>query len=207
MRTYYIRIPGWIRRTYPSATWSVRPEDGIIWTIDDGPHPGSTLAWLEFLDQYSIKAYFFITGQKAEKYPELIKAIKNEGHLIGSHGYLHINGWKTSFEEYVSDVERSLELLDTRIFRPPYGRMTWPQYLYLKKKCELYMWSLMPGDFDHRVTPAVLIERLALARRGDIIVFHDRPECLEKLDVGLQRIAPGILDKCATMVTQSRVNS
>lgn len=187
-----------MRRAYPSATWTVRPEDGIMWTIDDGPHPESTLAWLDFLDQYSMKARFFLTGQKAELYPDLVQAIKSEGHGIGCHGYHHYNGWKTSFEEYVSDVHKSLEVLDTRLFRPPYGRMTWHQYAHLKKKCQLYMWSLMPGDFDIEVTPSILVKRLSLARRSDIIVLHDRPECLEKVRISFKSHKLSLLEKCTS---------
>ena len=56
------------------------------------------LQLLDILEKHNIKAMFFCNGRAAEKYPDLIDQIKSEGHLIGNHGYNHLNGWRTSTE-------------------------------------------------------------------------------------------------------------
>ena len=68
-----------------------------IWlTFDDGPDPIFTTEILNILDKYSIKATFFLEGEKAAKYPCLIEKIKKTNHSVGNHTNSHLNGWKTS---------------------------------------------------------------------------------------------------------------
>lgn len=63
--------------------------NGIALTFDDGPNPEHTPQLLDLLGTYQIKATFFVLGSMAEKYPELILRIHQEGHLIGIHNYVH----------------------------------------------------------------------------------------------------------------------
>ena len=73
-----------------------------IWlTFDDGPDPIFTTEILNILDKYSIKATFFLEGEKAAKYPYLIEQIKKTNHSIGNHTNSHLNGWKTSKKTFV----------------------------------------------------------------------------------------------------------
>lgn len=62
----------------------------IALTFDDGPHPTYTPLLLDGLAKRKVKATFFITGENAEAYPELVKRMQEEGHLIGNHTYSHI---------------------------------------------------------------------------------------------------------------------
>ena len=62
----------------------------IALTFDDGPHPVYTKILLDGLAERGAKASFFVTGENAEKYPELILRMQKEGHLIGNHTYSHI---------------------------------------------------------------------------------------------------------------------
>ncbi len=63
----------------------------IALTFDDGPHPKYTTEILDLLNEYNIKATFFVLGKFAEQYPEIIKRQAKEGHEIGNHTYSHIN--------------------------------------------------------------------------------------------------------------------
>ncbi len=184
MRRYFIRVPKWARMIYPSAIWSQADldstHDGILWTIDDGPDPESTPRWLELLDQMDTKAIFFLLGAKCEKYPQLVDAIRTAGHIIASHGYQHLDGWKTDYDTYIEDARRGIEITDASYFRPPYGRMTIRQYQEISSISQIMMWSVMPGDFDERVNGEVLKQRLDRAHAKDIVVLHDDISSVEK---------------------------
>ena len=60
----------------------------VYLTFDDGPSE-NTERILEVLDQYGVKATFFVTGEEALSHPERYKAIVDGGHTIGMHSYSH----------------------------------------------------------------------------------------------------------------------
>ncbi len=168
-------VAGWI---YPKALFRINTSEKLLFlTFDDGPDPGSTPELLAILKKYSIAAIFFCNGKAAEKYPWLIEQIKSQGHMIGNHGYNHLNGWRTSTEQYISDVENAAGFTSSDLFRPPYGRLNMGQYRKLKNKYRIIFWDIMPYDFDIRfgVINSIKILRRKI-RPGSIIVFHDTPE-------------------------------
>jgi peptidoglycan/xylan/chitin deacetylase (PgdA/CDA1 family) len=163
---------------YPDAIFRIKTTRKELWlTFDDGPDPVSTPGLLNILGKHDVKALFFCNGSAAEKYPDLIEQIKAQGHLIGNHGYSHLNGWKTPVSEYLIDVERASVVTSSVFFRPSYGRLKISQYLKLRKKYKIIFWDLMPYDFDMSFgtdkSMKILIEKL---RPGSVIVLHDRPE-------------------------------
>jgi len=181
MRTYFVRVPQWARKIYPQAIWdsySLYDDGRVLWTFDDGPHPDSTYSCLEFLENQGTQGIFFTSGSQAEKHLSLVADIRSQGHIIASHGYAHLDGWRTPTQIYLDDVIRSLDILETDLFRPPYGRMTLKQYQRIRDLSSIMMWSLMPGDFDQNNTSVTQVRsRCTSAQEGDIVVLHDRPEC------------------------------
>ena len=65
------------------------PGKKVYLTFDDGPSP-NTEKILDILDEYDVKATFFVTGYQAEKHPEWYKEIVDRGHTIGMHSYSHV---------------------------------------------------------------------------------------------------------------------
>jgi len=200
MRSYFIQIPQWVRLIYPQAIWDVEDvdksqypaimdHDKLQITIDDGPHPKSTPLWLDWLEARGIKATFFVLADRAKKYNSIIRQIRARGHQVGSHGIGHKDGWQTNKLEYVQDAVQSLDSLETKLYRPPYGRMTPAQYRSLKEHCDIVMWSLMPGDFDPAISAHQVSQRLSLAKLTDIVVLHDTPTCYYKV-AGAEREWP-----------------
>ncbi len=61
----------------------------IILTFDDGPTPGVTDKVLDILNENGIKGTFFVVGKNAQAYPDLMKRISNEGHLVANHSLSH----------------------------------------------------------------------------------------------------------------------
>lgn len=162
---------------YPGAIFRVKTSEKLLYlTFDDGPHPGSTFAILRILKDYNVKSVFFCSGSQAEMNPDLVSAIKAEGHIVGNHGHNHPDGWKTSFSEYISDISRADRVIGSPLFRPPYGRITRAQFQALKEKYRIIIWDLMPYDFDLSFgageTLSVMKRKL---RTGSIIVLHDTP--------------------------------
>jgi polysaccharide deacetylase family protein (PEP-CTERM system associated) len=70
---------------------------------------------LELLDRYNVSATFFVVGEVAERHPELIKKIHNEGHEIASHSYSHKRLHELGKEKFEEDLRKSTKLLESII--------------------------------------------------------------------------------------------
>lgn len=180
---YFVRTPFFIRIFYPSITWEISSKEKAIYiTFDDGPDPSTTPEIISLLDEYDAKATFFCTGKRAAKYPGLIDLIKGAGHSTGIHTFNHLNGWKTPDNAYIEDVHKCLKHIDSRLFRPPYGRIRFSQIRKLGKDFKIILWSVLPGDFDNKVNAEQCLENaINNTKKGSIIVFHDNPKYFEKL--------------------------
>ncbi|MDG2492310.1 MAG: polysaccharide deacetylase family protein [Flavobacteriaceae bacterium] len=79
----------------------------------------------EILDQTNTKASFFVLGWIAEKYPDIVREIKDRGYEIGSHTHLHQLAYNQNRKEFYQDVERSIKTLEditgdkVKMFRAP----------------------------------------------------------------------------------------
>lgn len=167
-----------IRRLYPDSLFRMGSDEKVLClTFDDGPDPVSTPVLLQLLNRRNIRAIFFCTGSKAERYPDLTGLIRSGGHVTGNHGYRHLDGWKTSTEDYIENVSRAVPFTSGRLFRPPYGRLTPGQYRRLKESFEIVFWDIMPFDFDKRFGSRNSLKILMrMIRPGAIIVLHDKPD-------------------------------
>src|SRR5207253_3159557 len=99
----------------------------IALTIDDGPAEEYSAQMLDELKRYDVKATFFLIGQNAERYPNLVRRIWNEGHEIGNHSFTHPNIGTVSERQAKLEltatqrVFQSLLHRSTLLFRPPYN--------------------------------------------------------------------------------------
>ncbi len=160
---------------FPDILFREKTAEKVLYlTFDDGPNILSTPLLLNILAKHSIKAVFFCSGKSASRNPDLIKKIKSEGHIVGNHGYSHLNGLLTSKQKYLTDVRKGSEYTSEKLFRPPYGKLTFPQYLELKKSYRIIFWDIMPFDFDRRFGSDRSLSILKkLVRPGSVIVLHD----------------------------------
>src|SRR5437764_8468059 len=75
---------------FGSVISRVRSTDpALAMTFDDGPNPDATPAILDALGERGAKASFFILGRHAERWPQLVRRIADEGHTVCNHGYYH----------------------------------------------------------------------------------------------------------------------
>jgi len=186
------KIPSILTKSVKDVTWHLsRMENAIYLSFDDGPDPDSTPALLELLERHAVKATFFCLGKPAERHPELVEQIRAMGHTVAAHGYEHLDGWRTKNERYFENARRSMQLLETKLFRPPYGRISPSQLKVLAKECRVVLWDVMPGDFDEGISSDTCV--LNMNRRvqaGSIVVLHDRSDMREKLHSVLEECLP-----------------
>jgi peptidoglycan/xylan/chitin deacetylase (PgdA/CDA1 family) len=162
---------------YPEALLRMETSEEIIClTFDDGPDPESTPVLLKILKSFDIRAVFFCDGRAAEKYPSLVDKIIANRHLIGNHGYKHLDGWKTSADQYYDDINYGSQFTSDKLFRPPYGHLRLKQYRMLCKSFRIILWDINPYDFDESYgagrSLSILNKRI---RPGSIVVLHDKP--------------------------------
>tara|TARA_B100000902_G_scaffold36714_2_gene43869 strand:- start:14277 stop:14894 length:618 start_codon:yes stop_codon:yes gene_type:complete len=188
------KMPKILQKIFPSLVWKCLTNERKVWlTFDDGPNPKVTNYILNVLKKNNIKATFFCVGNKIEKYPDIINKIKQEGHIIGNHSYSHINGFKTSTKKYIKDISKCQKLIpNTKIFRPPFGKITPIQISKLKQDFKIIMWDVMAYDFRDSLTKEeCLLNVTDNVESGSIIVLHDNLKSFEKI----KYLLPKIIDK------------
>ncbi|MEY4520894.1 MAG: hypothetical protein RIT10_79 [Bacteroidota bacterium] len=188
------RFSKWI---FPKKTWGFSRKYPIVYlTFDDGPDPEITPWVLDVLKEQRIKATFFCVGQNVKNYPEIYQRMLAEGHQVGNHTMQHNKGTHTSFEKYVTSVEDAHELIHSRLFRPPYGRITPKQTAYLKKKFTIVMWTWLSYDYDPTVSTETILDKAKKhIKAGDILVFHDNKKSKDRLKVLLPETLKIIQEK------------
>ncbi len=164
----------------------------VYLTFDDGPHPSVTHFVLEQLDRYDASATFFCIGKNVVENPGLYERLVRSRHAVGNHTYDHLNGSKVSTEDYLADVAQAAVHIESRLFRPPYGRIRRAQAKALqeaKPSYELVMWTLLSADFDADVSPQKCLENVVFnAAPRSIIVFHDSLKAAPRLEYALPRV-------------------
>ncbi len=103
-------VLGVLERLTPNIVYRVRTELPLVaLSFDDGPHPAFTLQVLEILKRHEAKATFFLIGQRAWRYPELVARIRAEGHEIGNHYIKNVVTLGHSNEEFLTIWKRRRE--------------------------------------------------------------------------------------------------
>jgi peptidoglycan/xylan/chitin deacetylase (PgdA/CDA1 family) len=192
MHKYFIKTPWIAKWFFSSYVWSLPADENVVFlTFDDGPHPTITPWVLEQLKMFDAKATFFCIGNNVDKYPEVYKAILDEGHATGNHTYHHLNGWKTDDEKYVDDISAAAQLIKSNLFRPPYGRIKNNQAKKISdvlkvSNAKIIMWDVLSADFDSSFSPEQCLNNvLRNVSSGSIIVFHDSEKALTNLKYAL----------------------
>lgn len=196
MDFYWIKTNRLIKQLFSKQIWDLpNTEKKVYLTFDDGPTPEVTEWVLSVLKAHNIKATFFCIGDNVRKYPEIFKQVVAEGHRIGNHTYNHLQGWKTSNKKYLENIstcEKTIQQYEyngtqTRLFRPPYGKIGPIQTAKLRKLgYKIIMWDVLSADFDVRITPEECLKNvISNTTQGSIIVFHDSRKAFKNLEYAL----------------------
>ncbi len=142
---------------------------------------------MDLLKSYDAKATFFCIGRNANDNPEIFQRLISEGHTIGNHSYNHLNGWQTDNKTYFENIERCQQLVQSKFFRPPYGRIKRSQINFLKQKYKIIMWDVLSWDFNPGVSPAQCTKYVLKNVKPDsIVVFHDSLKAQERMFPALE---------------------
>jgi peptidoglycan/xylan/chitin deacetylase (PgdA/CDA1 family) len=190
---YLVKTPGWVEKVYPRRIWNIATEkDELFLTFDDGPHPVHTAFVLDELKKYNAKATFFCIGKNVVEQPGIYRRILEEGHAVGNHTQNHLDGWKTKDAVYLQNIRAAQTYIDSKLFRPPYGKITSfqvDQLLQPGYKLRTIMWTVLSGDFDESLTPRQCLQNVLLnSKKGSIIVFHDSEKAQERMRFALPEV-------------------
>jgi len=186
---YIVRTPKFAQYLFSKLIWRLMETKTVYLTFDDGPIPEATPWVLDQLQEYNAKATFFCVGENVRKYPKIYQRILDEGHTVGNHTYNHLNAWKTKKHTYLSNVEEASEVIDSKLFRPPYGKLTPALSKKIAEDYDIIMWDILSGDFDSNISAEKCLSNVKKnAREGSIIVFHDSIKAIDKLKVVLPHV-------------------
>lgn len=152
------------------------PGPRIALTFDDGPGP-YTERLLDGLKERGVKASFFLIGGSVKEYPEAVKRMEEEGHLIGNHTYSHVKLKGLSPEETRREIQKTDEAVyeitgkHVAYLRPPFGE--WEEDLELTYPVLPVMWTVDPLDWTTENVEEIVDRVVTQAGENDMILLHD----------------------------------
>jgi len=162
----------------------VSPKKFAYLTFDDGPSPTVTPKVLKVLDEYDVKATFFMLGSSVEEYPSVAKSVYSKGHAIGNHSYSH--KWNVLCANFKSEISRTNKAIfkatggyNAKLFRTPYGyKLNSGFKKYLQSLgMRTYLWNVDCKDSKSKGVPAETIYNSvawSLDNKKDVvIILHD----------------------------------
>jgi len=181
----------------------------VALTFDDGPDPVFTPAILDKLKKHGVKATFFLLGTNIEKFPELVKRIAAEGHVIGIHTYDHPNLTQVTKEEYTYQIGKSDGLIQSlvgykpKFFRPPYGEIKEDQIKWATEQGMIVIqWSIDTLDWQGLSPEQITNTVIANVLPGSIILQHNAPGVdLQGTVDALDQLIPQLQNKGVNFVT------
>lgn len=173
-------------------------------TFDDGPHPEFTPRLLDILERYQARATFFMVGEVAQRYPDLVQRVAKAGHAIGNHTWDHPSMPLIGGRERRTQIRacaRAVAPYGSRLFRPPYGNQNLASRLdALWLGYEVVTWNLHAEDWLDHEAEWMADRLIKQIRPGSIILLHDalyttsearytdRTATLEAVNILLERL-------------------
>lgn len=205
-----------LQPSFPHCLWAGSTgSPTIALTFDDGPHPQYTPQLLKVLEHYQVPASFFWLGVCVQRSPKTAKAIWNQGHWVGLHGYNHQSfprlsapQLKQSLSQTQTAIAQACHLDEgyvqqrVRDVRPPNGLFT-PQTLKYFKAWQYrpVMWSVVPEDWVRPGVETVVQRVLSQTQNGSVIVLHDGYCGGEDVAATAAKIIPRLLEQGYQFVT------
>lgn len=181
-------------------------EKVVALTFDDGP-TDKTGSILSLLDDYEVKATFFLIGQDIEEHPEEAKKIVEAGHQIGNHTYSHKRMVLKSPSFIKNEIEKTDALIanigyqKTPVVRPPYGKKLIGLPYYLNKhQRETITWNLEPDTFFTKTEDKINYVKENI-QPGSIILLHPMYDQTDNELQTIEGILQSLTDEGYTFVT------
>jgi peptidoglycan/xylan/chitin deacetylase (PgdA/CDA1 family) len=184
MRTQARKVIRPLARRLAGSIYGVRTQDPVIaLTFDDGPDEDDTPRILDALADYGAHATFFILGERARRYPDLVRRIRAAGHEVGSHSDVHRRLTSLPLHHVLPVVRRGKRDLERvlgepiRFFRPPYGFLGRRGYLAARSQgLDIVAWSAEAQDWLELEVNELVANSFRDLRPGGILLLHERYE-------------------------------
>ena len=148
-----VRPPSLLTRALHRMTWDLSGEHRNVYlTFDDGPTPVVTPWVIDRLEEAGARATFFCLGRNVDKHPVIYRQILAAGHSVGNHSYSHLKGFRSSIKRYMDDIGLAAGMIDSKLFRPPYGRIFPGQVKAVMQEYDIIMWDV-PVSYTHLTLP------------------------------------------------------
>jgi peptidoglycan/xylan/chitin deacetylase (PgdA/CDA1 family) len=153
----------------------------VALTFDDGPLSGTTDRVLDVLGESNVRAAFFVIGRHAQRWPELVRRIHDEGHLVGNHSFDHLHtGMFGRYRYWSAELKRADDVIEQiigrrpAVFRPPMGLKHWHvTNAAADAGHSVVTWSRRARDVRATSAQVILDRLLKPARAGDVLLMHD----------------------------------
>jgi peptidoglycan/xylan/chitin deacetylase (PgdA/CDA1 family) len=147
-------------------------------TFDDGPHPVYTPRILTILEQHGARATFFMVGEAASRYPEIVRMVDRGGHVIGNHcwNHLYLPGIRSRLRRLrqLWACARATAPYSSRLFRPPYGAHNDQiRFDTLIFRYKLILWSASAQDWIPQEPEEIAQKIIDRVVPGSIFLLHD----------------------------------
>ncbi|RHW35837.1 polysaccharide deacetylase family protein [Lysinibacillus yapensis] len=200
------------RKFYEEAgqiIWDIKTERKVVaLTFDDGPHKKYTSEILDLLDQYDAKGTFFIVGQQAEKNPDVVMRMYEDGHELANHTYTH--PYSRNVSKIMKEIKQTNDAIFSitgqtpTLFRPVEGQYTDPMIDEISKggyKVVMWSWHQDTEDWRNPGVNRIVNRVLNGIREGDVVLFHDGGGNRTQTVRALEKILPELQNQGYQFVT------
>lgn len=166
---------------------------------------------LNVLKEQDVRATFFVSGEWAERHPQIIEKITEDKHELGMLGYRYKSYLEQDIEQvrkdisYAKQVFEKLGFDDINYIRPPSGHFN-KEIVQLAEDNELEVihWSVNPNDWENPGTKEITNHVLKEVKGGDIVLLHASDSAKQTAEA-LKSILPHFKEKKLTFVTVSEL--
>ncbi|GGU26839.1 hypothetical protein GCM10010289_55270 [Streptomyces violascens] len=167
-------------RTRPFLSMPELGEHSMVLTFDDGPDPRYTPGILKTLREHDVRAVFFLCGEMATDNRDLLREMRDDGHVVGNHTWTHPQLNKTAPALIRSEIGRTSEVIEQTLgeppqwFRAPYG--AWNRNVFeiqAEMGMEPLAWTVDSLDWTTPGTATIIRRVLDGAAPGVVVLSHD----------------------------------
>ena len=168
---------------YGETITSGKVADGkklVALTFDDGPYPPFTQNLLTVLEEKQVKATFFVVGNNASKYPEVVSLVAGQGHEVALHAAEHKDFLKLNSSELAGNISSGKKMLEeltgkpVKYMRPPHGFRDWAVMEEASRAgLKVVNWSVIPRDWTNPGAKEIAGRVCKDVFPGAIVLLHD----------------------------------
>jgi cellulose synthase/poly-beta-1,6-N-acetylglucosamine synthase-like glycosyltransferase/peptidoglycan/xylan/chitin deacetylase (PgdA/CDA1 family)/spore germination protein YaaH len=178
----------------------------VALTFDDGPDERNTGRLLDVLKEVKAPAAFFVVGDQAMRWPDLVTREAEEGHLVGNHSFTHPHMDQLTPREAAAQLAATQRLIEgltdrrTPLFRPPYTAEVDPDRpddlaelrIALQNGYLFVAANVDPGDWNAKSSDEIVqkVVRDVTGGVGRIVVLHDGGGDRSRTVAAIRKLVP-----------------